>query len=118
LADTALTTPSTVPQPSVAPSAPTAQSTPGTIVRNQHYNATLYGEHKAKGIKTGKLKAALHARGNIKIPRNTNNVSMCIPFHVIGMCNSRCHSVADHVPQSETDANTLSTWCAEHYHLD
>jgi len=118
LADTALTTPSTVPQPSVAPSAPTAQSTPGTIVRNQHYNATLYGEHKAKGIKTGKLKAALHARGNIKIPRNTNNVSMCIPFHVIGMCNSRCHSVADHVPQSEADANTLSTWCAEHYHLD
>jgi len=120
LADTALTTPSTLP-PSVAPTAPTAPTAPnpaGTIVRNSGYNAALFGEYKAKGIKTGKLKAALHDRGNIKVPRNSSNVTMCIPYHVIGMCNTRCHSVADHAPHSEADANTLATWCAEHYHLN
>ena len=118
LADTSLTSPSTMP-PSVAPpTAPAASNTASAIVRNPNYNATLFGEYKAKGIKTGKLKAALHARGNVKIPRNSNNVAMCLPYHIIGMCNTRCHSVADHTPQSEADSNTLVAWCAEHYHLN
>jgi hypothetical protein len=120
IADTALTTPSTLP-PSAAPSVAStssANTNPGTIVRNPAYNVALFGEHKAKGIKTGKLKAALHARGNIKVPRNPNNVAMCIPYHVIGMCNTPCNSVADHAPHSEADDSTLSTWCAKHYHLD
>ncbi len=118
-ANTALTSPSTLP-PSVAPppTPPAIPSPPSVIIRNPHYNATLFGEYKARGIKTGKLKAALHARGNIKIPRNSNNVVMCLPYHIIGMCNSRCHSVTDHAPQSEADANTLASWCAEHYHLN
>jgi len=111
--------PSTAPSTVPTPNAPAPAKPPkAAIVRNPDYKNDLFAEYKAKGIKTGRLRDALYKRNRTQIPKNSAGNPMCIPWHIIGMCNERCNSIADHAPHSDQDDQALATWCAEHYHLD
>ena len=120
IGSTPSTAPSTTSAPNQAPAtAPgAAKQVKAAIVRNPDYKNDLFAEHKAKGIKTGRLRDALYKRNRTQIPKNSAGNPMCIPWHIIGMCNERCNSIADHGPHSPQDDQALATWCAEHYHLD
>ena len=119
---TAATTGSTLTAPSVAagataptsaasttgPSAtaPSTAGPPNAMIRNLHYNESVFQPFKAKGIKARLLKDQIRARG-VSYPLNSQGNNMCITYHVTGLCNERCSVRADHITHTTAEDETL-----------
>ena len=106
--------PVTVEGPTDVPGEPKKTS---NQIRNTQYNEEVFGTFKAQGIKSAKLRESLKAR-NVSLPRNAKKERLCLPFHVLGICNTRCGNAADHVAHTPAEDQALLTWCQANYKLE
>jgi len=92
----------------------TASTNSTAVVRNMAYNDTVFGTFKAMNIKARTVKD--HVRKNkVAYPVNSRNENMCITYHTLGLCNEACRQVADHVPHTPEEDETLRLWCTMHW---
>jgi hypothetical protein len=88
------------------------------VHRNTWPNAAYEPHAHAKGDRT--LKDLIIQAGDA-LPKNDRGQEMCLTFHLLGSCNSRCKRRKDHHNiepggtrhTSEEDAKLLS-WCSKH----
>ncbi len=100
---------------SAAPTAPPAP--PQEIVRNIMYKDDIFGPFKEMGIRAKVMKDSLR-RCNVSYPTNSRGGNMCLTYHVLGICNSRCKHALDHYAHSAAEDETFRAWCVEHYKLE
>jgi hypothetical protein len=91
--------------------------TQSTMIRNMAYNEALFANYKAMGIRSQKLKDALKDR-KVQLPLNSKGKRMCLPYHVLGFCNSRCGGSDDHADHTPKEDGELSAWCKDNYKLE
>jgi hypothetical protein len=108
-----------VPTPKTAVSpgtnATTAATTTSTaVVRNPAYNDKLFGPFKAQNIRARAVKDYVR-KNKVAYPVNSRNENICITYHTLGLCNEACRQVADHVPHSADEDETLRAWCTMHW---
>jgi hypothetical protein len=109
---------SPAPAPTPAPSGSAASSTRQSVHRNEFQNAAFESYQRLKGNRT--LKDIIIAAGE-RLPKNDRGHEMCLTFHMLGSCNSRCKRKKDHhnieskgrKHNAEEDARLLA-WCAQH----
>jgi hypothetical protein len=54
----------------------------------------------------------------VKLPWNhAIKKSMCISYHIKGVCNNRCGLSSDHKQNIKQQDDELKKWCQEHYHI-
>jgi hypothetical protein len=91
--------------------------TKSTMIRNMTYKDDLFASYKAKGIKSAKLKDALKER-KVQAPLNSKGERMCLPYHVLGFCNSRCGHANDHATHTTAEDQDLHAWCGVNYKIE
>jgi hypothetical protein len=87
------------------------------IVRNALYKDDVFGTFKALGHKARTIKESIRRR-HVSYPNNSQGHPMCLTYHVIGVCNSRCKFATDHCAHTAAEDETFRAWCAEHYKLE
>jgi len=128
LSDTVSTAASTLTAPSAA--SPNSNSTnrpaatgntaplpSNAIVRNVAYQHSIFSPFRALGIKSRPFRDKMKEKG-IPLPKNSAGETMCLTFHIIGMCNERCKQAADHIPHDAADVEKLQEFCTAHYKLE
>lgn len=94
-----------------------SQPAKNTMVRNINYRASSFEEFKARGIRIARLKESLRER-NVQIPKGAHGQTMCLAFHVLGYCNERCNSSADHTQHTDKEDKDLVAWCKANFKLE
>jgi hypothetical protein len=86
-----------------------------TVHVNMHPNAILT---KFKDIKGSRSFKSLIEVADHPVPPNDMGVPMCLSFHVLGMCNSRCGRAKDHndvLPggkrHTDREDRKIESWC-------
>jgi hypothetical protein len=112
--------------PPSVPSDP-GKNTPGdtglqrqnTTVQNLEYNESLFGEfrrRKRNGKEIPIRSFKQQATATKPLPPSSFGVaSMCLAWHVKGMCNADCRLAADHRSYSPAEYAPLVTWCQACY---
>jgi len=114
---TASTAASTLTAPSTAATPRTAPLPSNGIVRNVTYDEQIFSTYKALGIKSRPFKDKMKEKG-IALPTNARGETICLTYHVLGMCNERCKQASDHAPHDATENEQLRAWCEQHYKVD
>lgn len=52
------------------------------------------------------------------VPTNDKGTSMCISYHVKGVCNANCSRVQDHCPHSAAEDQKLLAWLTDNYKVE
>lgn len=90
------------------------QSRQRSIQRNPTFNPA-FETFRAMSLLTRRVKTYCQNK-NIALPRNERvNSSMCLAYHVKGMCNTNCAAVADHVEHTAAEDQMLATWLTSNY---
>jgi hypothetical protein len=75
-----------------------------------------FQKYKEMGLPTWQVKA-FYLKQKLKLSWNhALKKSMCISFHIKGVCNNRCGSSVDHKPHTKQQDDELEKWCHAHYH--
>ena len=95
------------------------QQQQGTAIKNENYNDVLFGEFRRrkrdnKEITIRSFKQQAIATKPLP-PSRFGADSMCLAWHVKGMCNANCRQAADHHSYSAAEYAPLVTWCQECY---
>jgi hypothetical protein len=103
----------------VTPPADIGQPRANTTVKNTAYNDVLFDEFRRrkrdnKEIPIRSFKQQAIAEKPLP-PSKFGADSMCLAWHVKGMCNANCRQVADHRPYSASEYAPLVSWCKECY---
>lgn len=103
----------------VNPPADIGQPRANTTVKNTAYNDVLFDEFRRrrrdnKEIPIRSFKQQAIAEKPLP-PSKFGADSMCLAWHVKGMCNANCRQVADHRPYSASEYGPLVSWCQECY---
>ena len=78
----------------------------------------ILAEYTAKSLMTKKVRAYCYAK-KIDLPRcDRLNCTMCLAYHVKGMCNSNCGSAADHVDHTAEEDKLLAEWLKLNYQTE
>ena len=81
----------------------------GTAVTPDVYN-TVYEPFKSTGIRARDgIRKAREAGHNV--PKNDSKETICVSFHVKGICNTNCGRKSDHRPQSDAEIARTLAWC-------
>jgi hypothetical protein len=88
------------------------------VHRNEFPNANYDPYRRLKGNRT--LKQLIIDAG-APLPKNDRGHEMCLTFHLIGSCNSRCKCKRDHhdvepggKKHTAAEDTRLLAWCAQH----
>ena len=94
--------------------------------RNPRYDEARFGTLRAKaaqeGIRARRVKEqCLQANPPVALPKNADDNHMCLSFHILGMCNTRCSLKADHDRYREgrttdSELDQLQQWAETHWH--
>ena len=118
--------------PSSGGDAPTALADPGrgtpgdtgpspqnTTVKNNAYNEAIFGEFRRRKRGGKEIPISTFKKQAIAItplpPSNFGAESVCLAWHVKGMCNANCRLAADHRSYSAAEYAPLVTWCKACY---
>ena len=106
--------PPAAPAPAPAPSgAPAGDGSNRLRINNTNYNPA-YQAYRDRNMPLAQVRA--HARqANDPVPRNDDNVEMCLCYHVLGYCWNNCSRLSDHWTQSAAEVTRLQAWCTAHY---
>jgi hypothetical protein len=93
--------------------------------RNPNYDDTRFGTLRAKaaleGIRARRVRERCQqATPPITLPKNDDGTTMCLSYHLLGMCNTRCGLKADHDRfrdgrTSAGELDRLKTWADQHW---
>jgi hypothetical protein len=70
----------------------------------------VFAPYRATGKRVREVIKTAIAAGN-KLPKNNNNLDMCVSYYVKGVCNTNCGQNADHTPHSDDETARFVTWC-------
>ena len=92
-------------------------------VTNEHYSgqgARIFGRFKKrKDPGTGKeyqIKKVREVGATTPIPNSkTGDISMCLAYHIKGVCNIKCPRSADHIYYTNDEYKPLLDWCETCY---
>jgi hypothetical protein len=90
------------------------ESGKNTMIRNLKYKPTVFGKYKAMAIISKKLKDDLIAHG-VEYPKNAAGHTMCLPWHVQGLCNKKCKLADDHKDHTDAEDQAMCGWCDTDY---
>lgn len=86
----------------------------GAVQRKPSVNP-LFESYRALNLPTRRVKLYC-TNHKIALPRNARlNTTMCLSYHVKGMCNERCGSAADHVDHTDAEDQQLADWLKSNY---
>ena len=86
------------------------------IQRNANYDLRFQPVRERAGVRSRPVRERCAAAG-IALPVTAAGRTRCLPFHIIGQCNSSCGNAADHRTDdvTEQDQQTLLAWAQEHW---
>ena len=88
------------------------------MVANLHYKANISNRFKSMSLKTRDVLESANTRANPQPFGSDGTTTMCISFHLKGMCNhGRCGHRADHEHHSDQQDEKLKEWASVHYKL-
>ena len=86
-----------------------------SIVRNPEYKFQLFNRFSVLAIRVRDVLRNSQTPPPLSPLDTTNNTTMCVAYHVKGMCNERCGRAIDHDAHTAAHDNGLVEWCNAHY---
>lgn len=90
-----------------------------TSIKNDEYNDVLFDEFRRRKLNGKEIPIRYFkddAVKNVPLPKSKfGAASMCLAWHVKGMCNSKCGLASDHSSYSAAEYAPLVSWCQTCY---
>jgi hypothetical protein len=90
------------------------------IVKNARYDYQLFSSFKKSKIKISTIRGMI-LKGEIPalpLSRANRGGSMCLSWHVKGVCNGLCSNRTDHTFCNKGQNHSLAQWCDRYYPLE
>ena len=88
---------------------------PNQIVRNTEWKNGMFRRFQTLNVRVRDvLRNAANPPPNSPLDA-TGATTMCVAYHVKGMCYERCSRSIDHAAHTDAQDAPLVTWCERHY---
>ena len=85
------------------------------IVRNAEWKPNVFQRFARLAVRVRDVLRLSNAPPPSSPHDSTGNTTMCVAYHVKGVCNERCGRAVDHAAHTAAQNANLVTWCVAHY---